>query len=290
MTGLNIRQTTVSTPLCLQPRASEKGGENADSGAEDTASEADEADQPEQQEGETETEADEPDAEKQADQFTLKHLDETKTVSKDEVVQLAQKGMDYDRVRQKYDEQTSSLNMLKAEKDAADGKIGYLENFAKDAGYRSLDDMIDDVKAGQIAEQTGVDKAVAMRQVQLDRREAALAEKEARQQQAKTAQASAAEQQAATEAKRQTDFQEFAGSEYGRLDPKDIPTEVWQTYNAGGCTLVQAYMQHENAQLKAQMAAKAKNAENKQRSAGSRKSAGAGQKTDPWADAWAHGE
>lgn len=36
--------------------------------------------------------------------FTLKHLGEVTTVGRDEVITLAQKGLDYDRIRRKYDE------------------------------------------------------------------------------------------------------------------------------------------------------------------------------------------
>jgi hypothetical protein len=36
--------------------------------------------------------------------FTLKHLDEVRTVGRDEVVRLAQQGMDYDRVRSERDQ------------------------------------------------------------------------------------------------------------------------------------------------------------------------------------------
>jgi hypothetical protein len=35
--------------------------------------------------------------------FTLKHLGEVRTVGRDEVITLAQKGLDYDRIRGKYD-------------------------------------------------------------------------------------------------------------------------------------------------------------------------------------------
>lgn len=42
--------------------------------------------------------------------FTLKHLDEVKNVSRDEVVTLAQKGLDYDRIRTKLDHLTGPPN------------------------------------------------------------------------------------------------------------------------------------------------------------------------------------
>ena len=265
--------------------------------AEDTAPEGETADQPDTPGGDTDTDEGAADADKGTDQFTLKHLDETRTVSRNEVVELAQKGMDYDRIRQKYDEQTSSVATITAAKDAAENKVNFLEEFSKSAGYRGLDDMIDDIRASQIAEQTGVDKATAIRQVQLDRKEQAIAEKEKAMQKQTAAQTSAADAQKQAEAKRDADFAEFAKSEYGGTKPEDIPKEVWDLYAKGNCTLVQAMAQNENAQLKQQLAAlkeqnaaKEKNADNKQRSTGSRRTAGAGQKSDPWAEAWANSD
>ena len=42
--------------------------------------------------------------------FTLKYMDEVKTVTKDEAVVLAQKGMDYDRVKQKQTDAQTALD------------------------------------------------------------------------------------------------------------------------------------------------------------------------------------
>jgi hypothetical protein len=42
--------------------------------------------------------------------FTLKHLDEIRTVGRGEVITLAQKGLDYDRIRGKYDEAAAALS------------------------------------------------------------------------------------------------------------------------------------------------------------------------------------
>jgi hypothetical protein len=42
--------------------------------------------------------------------FTLKHLSEVRTVGRDEVITLAQKGLDYDRIRGKYDAAVAELS------------------------------------------------------------------------------------------------------------------------------------------------------------------------------------
>lgn len=54
--------------------------------------------------------------------FTLKHLDEVSTVSREKVIELAQKGLDYDRVRAKLDAARDELGELKslAEKEGLD--------------------------------------------------------------------------------------------------------------------------------------------------------------------------
>lgn len=287
--GDAIDDTASTADTAELQQDDDQTADETEESAADTTPEADTADQPENADGDTEPDGEKPDAKEQTDQFVLKHLDETRTVSRDEAVQLAQKGLDYDRVRQKYDEQSESLkelDSLKQYKETVSAKIKFMEEFATKNGYHSMDEMFDVIQASQIAEQTGISQEAALKQVHLDRREQELAAKEAKLTQEKTAQTSAADQQKAAEAKRQADFTEFSKSEYGKIEATKIPQEVWQTYNAGGCTLVQAYMAYENAQLKTELAAQEKNADNKRRSAGSRKTAGAGQKKDPWEAAW----
>ena len=57
-----------------------------------------------------------PKAEKGAgdESFTLRHLGETKNVGRDEVIALAQKGMDYDRIRGKLGDASRELEALRA--------------------------------------------------------------------------------------------------------------------------------------------------------------------------------
>ena len=57
-----------------------------------------------------------PRAEKGAgdESFTLRHLGETKSVGRDEVIALAQKGMDYDRIRGKLGDASRELEALRA--------------------------------------------------------------------------------------------------------------------------------------------------------------------------------
>jgi hypothetical protein len=62
-------------------------------------------------------------------------------------------------------------------------------------------------------------------------------------------------------------------SEYGAIDPRTIPKQVWEDVRAGK-TLLAAYQSYENKNLKALIEAERKNLENARKTAGSRQSAG----------------
>ena len=95
------------------------------------------------------------DAEEQTDQFVLKHLGEEKTVSRDEVVVLAQKGMDYDRIKQQLTEERE-----KAEKNSE--IVRSLSELAKESGFATPEEMLDDVKATLLSEKEGIDRGIAL--------------------------------------------------------------------------------------------------------------------------------
>lgn len=78
-----------------------------------------------------------PKAEKGAgdESFTLRHLGETKNVGRDEVIALAQKGMDYDRIRGKLGDASRELEALRAgesfDPDPAERRRRDCESFVK---------------------------------------------------------------------------------------------------------------------------------------------------------------
>lgn len=220
---------------------------------------SEEAETEEQEESETEDEAD--DTKPEADQsFELKYLGEVKTVSKDEAVVLAQKGMDYDRLRGKYD-------TLATEKEAFKESADFIAELAKEQGI-SPNEFIDQTKAAILAKKEGIDASVAMEKVKLQRKEKELAEKEAK----LTSANAEKEQKKAEEEKRQQDIKEFLAT-FPDVKPTDIPREVWDSV-AKGDSLVAAYLKHENAKLKYEREAALKNKENRKKDTGSRKSAG----------------
>ena len=240
--------------------------------------ETDPADQHEPEDGDGGTDkAEDKTAEKETDQFTLKHLDETKTVSREEVVTLAQKGMDYDRLKAKSDERFMALE---SEKKLAETRISIFDEIAKRGGFRDVDELVENIQAEQLAEQIGTDKETALKQVRLERKEKELLEKEQRLTTEKT-----------SRNKVDDDARAFI-DKHPSVDFNAIPKEVWDKVNSGE-SLLNAYdefmtatkqseLATENERLKAELEAAKKNADNKSRSTGSATSAGKDSVSDPW--------
>lgn len=240
------------------------GGEDADSGEanQQTHDEAEQAD------GTKETEDVTPDEGNQT--FTLNYLGAEKVVSKDEAVTLAQKGMDYDRIRQKHEETLSELTTAK-------DKLSFFEQMASSQG-KTLDQLIDSAMAEQLATREGIDPAVALGRVQLDRERKQLEAEKAKL-------TKGADEKATAEKKRQDDitaFQKEYPDVFAKLatDKNAIPATVWEDVNKGE-SLVVAYAKYERAQLKAELEKAKAEAEktkqkqiNKSRSTGSQTTKG----------------
>jgi hypothetical protein len=209
----------------------------------------------------------------EADQgFTLKHLDEVKTVGRDEVVALAQKGMDYDRIKSKLSDANAAVA---ANSDAAI----FLKELAELHG-ESIETIVDSTRAKLLAQKEGISEEIALDRIQQQRKnapkETVTPKEEAPQQ--KTAEQLADE-------KRKADIAEFI-AEYGPdINPKNIPQEVWDAVNKGK-SLVSAYHAWEVKSLRADNAALKKEQENKQKTTGSKQTAGNKTSGDPFVDDW----
>lgn len=255
--------------------------------------EADAADQPEDAEepgteGEEQTEDGEADGEggeqKGSDQtFELKHLDETRTVGREEVIELAQKGMDYDRIRGKLDE----LRGIEAQAAENEAFAEFVKELAAGAGI-SVEQMIDSTRARIL-----VDKAKREGKT-LDMKDAVAQAKQQREAKAQGEQQSREMREARD---RQEHFREQTArfiAVHPEVKAEDIPPEVWQDYDRSG-NLLESWNRHENAQLRSENESLRKELDtlkqekkNEARSTGSRKTAGAGQKSavdDAWSEA-----
>lgn len=240
-----------------------------DGGAAETAAEAG---------AEAQTETTEQKADAPEKTWTLRHMDETKNVGEAEMVTLAQKGMDYDRIRAKYDESKPAMEILSI--------------FAKQKGV-SVADYVSFLRT-EAKKADGLSEAEARRSIELEDREAAVTAREAEQ---------AAERQAAEQAnaaanaaaqRRKADIDEFA-REYPDVarNPDAIPKEVWDAV-AAGSSLTVAYAKYTAKQAREEAertrsAAQAaqQNVKNAARSTGSMQSAGqnAGGR-DPFLEGW----
>jgi hypothetical protein len=217
--------------------------------------------------------------EETADQrFTLKHLDEVREVSREEVIALAQKGMDYDRKTQK-------LSDTIAEYEA------FLDELATPAGLTRIQ-LMDSIRARALVaseleagrEMTEAQALLKVQQARADKKRVADEE----------AQAEVQRQQAEAERKQTEMLQRFA-STYPDVKANDIPAEVWAEVRQSG-DLVGAWAKHENAKLKREKAELERristmenNAKNARRSTGSQKSAGNATEDSAFDAAWYDG-
>ena len=234
--------------------------EGAEPAEEEEATEAeDTADQPEAEAEET---AAEPEQTETDQSFELKHLDEVRTVNRDEVIQLAQKGMDYDRVRGKYDEAKPQIEWYS--KNAT--SVKWMEDIAQKQGM-TFEELVDQTRAQIMADETNQSLAVCRGIVANERKAAELEKEKARMD--------------TPEARKQRDIQDFI-REYPEQakNPEALPKEVWAAVNKGE-TLVNAYRAYELKEVKAQLeqqkieaARKAQEEKNRARSTGSLSTSG----------------
>jgi hypothetical protein len=239
------------------------------------------------EEGESteEMEADQPtDTEvRSEDTFTLKVLGEEKSFTREEVVPLAQKGMDYDRVKGQLEEARNSLKeyeQIKGDLSKRNEQLYWLEELAKEQN-QTLDELIEVTQAQVMSRKTGQNIEVCRGIVKNQR-----LERELKAQQAKM------NETVDQNAKRDADIDAFMKA-YPNLaaDPKALPQEVWDAVK-GGESLLNAYRAYEIKELRAQLEKQKAEAEkklqkeiNKSRSTGSQSSKGK-KSADPFDVLW----
>lgn len=207
--------------------------------------------------------------------FELKHLGETKNVNRDEVVTLAQKGMDYDRVTEKNTQLETQVSEQKQQLAQLTEHENALQELAKQSGT-TVEELVENMLIAVTKSKYGIDDdGMALERVKLDRERRALDQERA----ALAPQKQEQEQQAANEKWRGECFDAFAKA-YPDVDPASIPNGVWEAFNRGE-TLVSAYARERNKALEAEIArmkseqeARDRNAANAARSTGSQSSAG----------------
>lgn len=210
--------------------------------------------------------------------WKLRHLDQEKEVNEQELTSLAQKGLDYDRIREKYDETKPLMDLF--------------SQFANKAGMSTKDYIAflrQEAKKAQ-----GMNEAEAKRAVELEDREAAVSAKEAAEAEKTREQQAAQTEKADAERRRQADILEFQKNfPEAAKDPKNIPSEVWESVRNGNSLTVSFALwqvkqsKAEAEQAKQNAAATQQNERNASRSTGSMKSAGEENKSkDPFLQGW----
>ena len=159
------------------------------------------------------------------DTFTLKVLGEEKSFTREEVVPLAQKGMDYDRVKGQLEEARNSLKeyeQIKGDLAKRNEQLYWLEELAKEQN-QTLDDLIEVTQAQVMARKTGQNIEVCKGIVKNQRLERELKARESK-------------LNATTDQneKIKSDIDAFMKA-YPELaaDPKNLPQEVWDAVKAG---------------------------------------------------------
>lgn len=222
------------------------------------------------------TEAETVDARPQT--WELRHMGEVRKANEAEMVALAQKGMDYDRIRSQYDEFKPVMEMV--------------NHFANQQGLNTKD-YISMLRA-QAKQAEGLSEADARRSVELEDREAVVAAAEAERQAQQDAMEQAQRAEAEAASRRQADIQEFQQTfPDAAKDPNSIPPQVWADVR-NGSSLVAAYARYavqqarqDAADAKRETASVQQNQRNADRSTGSMRSAGDGLKSkDPFLEGW----
>lgn len=192
--------------------------------------------------------------------YTLKSPAGERQCSLDEVLSLANKGLDYDGVRQDRDHMRE-----------------FLKELAEPSGF-TIEELIDTTRARMLmsrrkAEGVEMSEMEALTAVQRNRA------------------AAITEGQHKEEARKQEMINTFL-AEFPDVKAADIPQEVWQQSRETG-DLAGAYRKYANsqkdneiAQLKQELETLKLNQKNKDRSTGSRKSVGATTPKDPFDEGW----
>lgn len=190
----------------------------------------------------------------------VKYMDEEKDISLNEAKTLAQKGMDYDRVRTKYDESKPIVEVI--------------TNLARKSNMTVADFTARLRLEAKKAE--GFSEEDAARELSYEDRETAINQRESK--------VSAKNDAQVKQDKVRNEIQNFV-TEHPDVKANEIPQEVWNEVKAGK-SLSSAYLKWENGQLAAKVKALETNKANTGKGTGSMKSAGKETQKDPFSQGW----
>ena len=207
----------------------------------------------------------------------LKHLDEVRKVSREEAKVLAQKGMDYDRIR-------SKLN----EAEQTNAKLQKYETFLNEikGDFATLDDLMVDTKARIMSDKDGISYEDAVSKVKAANQQA----EQKAQEEAKAKEQSQPQvtRESILEQMRQDSITAFI-AKYPDVKADKIPKEVWDDMQVTN-SLVTSYEKYntrnELANIKAEIEALKQNKSNEEKAVGSLKNAGSVKTVDKYLEGW----
>ena len=238
----------------------------------------------------TEDEKKEPSAEESAgtseekpdtDTFELKYNKEIRRVNRDEITELAQKGLNHDRILAQRDELQRENGELQKFRQENESNLNLLNSAAELAGM-SVSQFLNNIRENALVAK-GMSRDAAKERVLREDAEQKLARKSAED----AAKAENEKREKTSQERIKRDSEEFA-RKYKDVDPKTIPQEVWEAVSSGE-SLVTAYGNYlaeqtakENEKLRAEIEALKKNEENRSKSIGSMKTEGQQKGKDPF--------
>ena len=218
----------------------------------------------------------------EGDTFTLKVNKEERTCTREEVISLAQKGADYDRVKDQLAESRQAAADLQGKLDEQQEAMDVLSEVAKDAGV-AIPALLDNLRMGLLKKQGLSDDAAKERLARLK------TEKEnAQLKAAQKPTEKGGEEDSAQRVRRElSDFR----SNFPNVELTDALLEKLMPDVAAGKSLTDAYRGYETSQkddriaeLERQLAAEKQNKENRASSPGSQKDSGGRRTKDDFDD------
>ena len=244
----------------------ESDADGNQTGAEESE-EASEEQESTQEEGEQEHDGTVADEQTGADEpmFDLKYNKETKQYTRQQVTELAQKGLNYDHVieqRDRLQQENADLVRVRDENASVIDAI----NVAAAASGKSIPEFLTAIRTNMLISQ-GISAETAKERILRENAEQQLHAQ-------KKAEEAAANSKRNTEQRQRDDIARFQ-QKYRDVDPKSIPQEVWDAVRSGEL-LTDAYGDYQRRELERQLkeaneklAIRTKNESNKQKSLGS---------------------
>lgn len=267
---------TEETDVSTEEQNTEQDSGEAAPATEETPADAES--QPEQDSVPTEPERKPSDS----DTFTIKVNKEERTCTREEVISLAQKGADYDRVKDQLTESRQTASGLQEKLDSQQEAMDVLAEVAKDAGVE-IPALLDNLRMGLLKKQGLSEDAAKERLMRLKVEKENVALKAA-----KPAEKPAEAEDGSQRVRRE--LAEFR-SEYPEVDLTQELLDKLMPDVAAGKSLTAAYRAHEAtqkdariAELERQLAAEKQNKANRAASPGSQKDSGGRRTKDDFDD------